>query len=86
MEEDRKVEAALGAFMREAFLLGQDEGALTDTTLLIESGILNSIRVLRVVEFVEDHFNVTMEPEDVRPETFENILSLAQLVRSRGGG
>jgi len=49
-------------------------------TQLIESGILDSLSILRLVSFIEDKFSVKVSPEDVVGENFETVKSIIGFV------
>jgi acyl carrier protein len=47
---------------------------------LLESGILDSMGILEVVEFIEGEFHVTVSDDDLLPENFQSIERIAQFV------
>ena len=55
-------------------------------TSLISSGLIDSLAVLDIIAFLETHFDVQFEPEDLTGENFDCIFSMAELVRSRMKG
>lgn len=46
---------------------------LKHDTPLLESGILDSLSVLKLVLFLEEQFGVVVAPEDLIPENFETV-------------
>jgi len=54
----------------------------TDTQL-IESGILDSLSILRLVSLIDERFGVTVIPEDVVSENFETVKSIAAYIRGK---
>lgn len=56
---------------------------LPDEPLL--NGLIDSTSMLRLVLFVEERFGVHVEDEDLVPENFETVSSLAAFVDSRRG-
>ncbi len=60
------------------------ERALGATTPLLDEGWLDSLRIVRLVSFVESRFNVAVDLEDLVPENFETVEHIASLIeRSR---
>ena len=55
-----EIREAVHAYILRHFLPGEDPDELTDQTPLITGGILDSIRTLKLVVFLEDTFGVTM--------------------------
>jgi acyl carrier protein len=42
-----------------------DADALTDTTELVDIGIVDSMNVLKLVDFIEETFDFMLDPEDL---------------------
>ena len=53
---------------------------LTDQDLLIESGIIDSLGIMTLLTFLEDKFSIQIPSEDLMPENFSSISSIAALV------
>ena len=51
---EQDIKATLKTYILNEFLPGEDPAALTDTTALVTTGILDSIAVLKVVTFLEN--------------------------------
>jgi acyl carrier protein len=61
------------------------DSPIKEDTALIESGILDSLSILKLVLFLEDRFKVKVSPEDVVPENFETVQAICRYLRSRLG-
>lgn len=59
---------------------------LGDHDHLLEQGILDSLGVLDVVAFLEEEFGVVLADEELTPEHFQSVVSLAALVASKTNG
>ena len=77
-EED--IKAKLKSFMFNEYLPGEDPAALTDTTPLMTTGILDSIAVLKVVTFLEETFGINIEPHEAVVENLNTLADVARLV------
>ena len=64
------------------FLPGEDASNLHDDTPLKASGILDSVSTLKLVSYVEDTFNVTVEPHEASSE-FDRIDEIAGLIERK---
>jgi acyl carrier protein len=47
---------------------------------LIETGILDSMGIVKIVAFIEEEYQIKVEDEDLLPENFEKICSIAELI------
>lgn len=61
--------------------------AVGDEDPLLRTGILDSLGILEVVSFLETEFGITVADEELVPESFESIATMARFVdRKRGNG
>ena len=65
-------------FVRDAALL-----PLTDDAPLLDSGILDSLSLLRLVVFLEERFGITMGDADLLPENFASVEAICCYLRTR---
>ncbi len=59
---------------------------LADDTSLLESGILDSLSLLRLVVFLEERFGITMGDADLLPENFASVNTICAYLRAREQG
>ena len=59
---------------------------LANDTLLLESGILDSLSLLRLVVFLEEHFGISMGDADLLPENFASVNTICAYLRAREPG
>ena len=77
------IKATLKTYILNEFLPGEDPAALTDTTALVTTGILDSIAVLKVVTFLENQFGIVLEPHEAVVENLNTLPDIARLVMSK---
>jgi acyl carrier protein len=77
------IEQVVRRYVLEEFLPGEDPNELTDSTLLITSGIMDSIKTLKLVAFLEETFSITLAAHETDAEHLDTIAQIAQLVRSK---
>jgi len=53
---------------------------LTNSTSLIESGIIDSLGVMKMIAFVEQKYSVTLNSDDLVPENFETLDAITALL------
>ena len=83
MTDEQTIKATVKTFILNEFLPGEDPAALTDTTALVTTGILDSIAVLKAVTFLENQFGITIEPHEAVVENLNTLSDMAQLVMSK---
>jgi acyl carrier protein len=81
--DKQDITALVKTFVLNEFLPGEDPAALTDTTPLMTTGILDSIAVLKVVTFLENEFHITIEPHEAVVDNLNTISDIARLVMSK---
>ena len=74
---EQVTESRIRAYIVENFLLGSDDGFDAGASLL-HSGILDSTGVMEVVDFLEETFSITIDPEEL---TVDNLDSVERIVR-----
>ncbi|HEU4724431.1 MAG TPA: acyl carrier protein [Candidatus Eisenbacteria bacterium] len=63
--------------------------AIGDEDPLLRTGILDSLGILEVVAFIESEFGIAVADEELVPESFESIATMARFVdgkRDHEGG
>jgi acyl carrier protein len=73
------VEESIRRFVFQRFPIAQTKELGNDDSLL-EKGILDSLGVLEIVGFLEQEFQITVNDEDLAPENFASISSMAAYV------
>jgi len=56
---------------------------IIDTDPLLETGILDSLGILEVVTFIEHEFHIILNDDDLVPENFHSMESIAEFVKKR---
>jgi len=83
MMDQETIKATVKNFVLNEFLPGEDPAALTDTTALVTTGILDSIAVLKVVTFLENQFGITIEPHEAVVENLNTLSDIGRFVISK---
>lgn len=83
MIEQSKIQETVKAFILKEFLEGEDPAALTESTELISSGVLDSLATLKLVTFLEQQFNIQVAAHEADAEHLNTLQLIATLVRSK---
>ena len=59
---------------------------LSNDTSLLKGGILDSLSLLRLVVFLQDRFEVTVDETDLLPENFDSVDAICAYLRAREPG
>jgi acyl carrier protein len=78
--EEAITETKVRRFLEESFPLVK---TVDNDSLLLGTGLLDSLAVLEVVGFVEREFHITVLDEDLTPENFRTIKSIAAFVSQK---
>lgn len=77
------IEAQIRQYVRENFILGQEDLELSDQDSFLESGIIDSTGILELVAFVEESFDIEILDEEMLPENLDSISNAANFIRSK---
>ena len=77
------IEAAIKQFILAEFLPGEDPAALTEAAPLVTSGLIDSIATLKMVAFLEERFQVSIQAHEIDVEHMNTVADMACLVRSK---
>jgi acyl carrier protein len=59
---------------------------LANDTSLLKGGILDSLSLLRLVVFLQDRFQLTVDETDLLPENFDSVDAICAYLRAREPG
>jgi acyl carrier protein len=68
-------------FVQDAALL-----PLANAAPLLETGVLDSLSLLRLVLFVQERFGIVVDDVDLVPEDFASVDAICAYLRSKVGG
>lgn len=59
------------------------KGSIGDELLLIESGRLDSLGILKLVSAIEEKFGINVCDEELIPENFQTVDDIMRLIESK---
>ena len=65
----------------EKQLIGDGRTKVSETTPLIEDGIVDSMGLMQIVTFIEDRTGLRISDDDVTPDNFETVAAIGELVK-----
>lgn len=72
--------SALVTFIGEEFLSGEARSELTDTTPLMESGVLDSLRVALLLTHIRDELGLYVTPAKIDIHHFRDVRTIAGML------
>jgi acyl carrier protein len=83
VQTEGDLHSAIKGYILSEFLPGEDPAALADHTPLIATGILDSIATVKLVSFLEERFQITIEPHEADVEHLNTVADIVNLVRAK---
>lgn len=71
--------ATIRNFIVETFLFG-DASGLNDETSFMETGIIDSLGILKVADFIEHSYDVKLTQEQFVPENLDSIENIVRFL------
>jgi len=78
------IDREVRSFLVERFLAGHAENLRDDGSLL--GGVVDSLGVLALVTYLQDHFKIAVEDEDVIPGNLDTVNNLVAFVARKLAG
>jgi acyl carrier protein len=82
MEETNALDDRIRQFILSQFPLARQR-VIQDCDSLLDNGIIDSMGVLELVNFVESEFGILIADDELLPENFQSVHHLAAFVRAK---
>jgi acyl carrier protein len=79
-----KAREKIRTFVVENFLFGDDKG-LTNEASFLENGIIDSMGILELVEYIDAEFKITVADEELLPENLDSIDKIVTFLGRKNG-
>jgi len=83
--QNQHITPAIREFIATRLLYSESGFGYSDETPLFREGILDSLAVVELVEFVQEHFGIKVEQPELRPDNFDSVARLTAFVCSKLG-
>jgi len=81
----RAIEQEVRQFVVENFLLTAGDSQFSDTDSFLETGLVDSMGILNLVEFVRAKYAIPIEDEELVPEHWDSVRQVAEFVQRKLG-
>jgi len=80
-----QVESQIRDFIARSLLYSSEGFPYPDGASLLREGVIDSLGVLELVEFVQKSFGIKVDQQEVVPDNFDSVAKLAGYVRRKQG-
>ena len=80
------MEAVINDYISRELVQDATQLPLGNATPLLETGILDSLGLLRLVVFIQERFGIVVDDLDLVPEHFASVDTICAYLRSSTGG
>ena len=77
------IEQKIRDFIRDNFLMGEDDGNLSSNDSLLEKGIIDSVGILELVSFLEETFDIKVQDEELVPENLDSTAFIVNYIQHK---
>ena len=70
-------------YILENYLFSDDQSALADDDSFLDKGIIDSTGILEVIYFLEDDFGITVEDDEMMPETLDSVNNIVSFIEKK---
>jgi acyl carrier protein len=78
-----EIEAPIRSFIARNLLYSSEGFTHSDEVSLLREGIIDSLGVVELVEFLQSQFEIKVEQQEVRPDNFDSVANMAAYVRRK---
>ncbi len=79
------MEAIINGYISSELVQDASLLPLGNATSLLETGVLDSLSLLRLVVFIQEQFGIVVDDVDLVPENFDTVDAICAYLRSREG-
>jgi len=76
----------LREYLLQKYLKGQPPEGFDDDYNLIDDGLIDSLGMLNLVNYMEKHYQIEFGDHDIVPEHFVSINAMLGFIRQKRGG
>jgi acyl carrier protein len=82
-DDKQNIVFVLRKFISENFLPSAGLDEFEDNDSFMQKGILDSTGVLELIEYIEEHFNISVEDEEIIPDNLDSLAQLTSFINRK---
>ncbi len=71
------------SFVIDTFLFGERDGRFSNDDSFLENGLIDSIGILSLVEFVKERYAISIADEEIVPDNWDSVGRIAVFVQNK---
>jgi len=71
-------------YINEQFADDQQEEPIQPEDDLLSEGVLDSFGMMKLIRFIEDNFDIKVQPEDMTIENFTSVETIVRYISAQG--
>ncbi len=79
----QEVAQEIRGFVVDNFLFGEGDGRFSNQDSFLDKGLIDSMGILTLVEFVKEKYAIPVEDEDLIPDNWDSVQLITNFVQSR---
>src|ERR1700678_662620 len=83
LHQTMEIKTAVRQFIAENVLLGIHQTTIEDTTPLVSGGLIDSIGMIGLVNFLETRFKVEFVPREIDVHSLNTLDQIDELIRKK---
>lgn len=81
MKNEVQIKEEVRNYLKEASLSSGD--SIKDDTMIFDTGVLDSMGLLFLIEFLNEQYQITVEDEKLQPNNFESINNITDFIKRK---
>ncbi len=77
------IEQTIRNFIIENFIFDENPDQLKNDQSFLESGIIDSTGMLELVSFIEEHYDIKMEDEELIPDNLDSVNNVVKFINKK---
>jgi acyl carrier protein len=78
-----QIEEHVRQFVIDNFVFGEDHASFSNDDSFLEKGLVDSMGVLTLVEFVKEAYAIPIEDEELVPENWDSVSRIAAFIQTK---
>jgi len=81
----QQLEQEVRQFIVDNFVFENSNGSFSNEDSFLETGLVDSMSIMTLVEFVKEKYAISIEDEELVPDHWDSVSRIASFVQSRLG-
>jgi len=79
----QEIEQNIRSFVVDNFLFGEENGHFSNDDSFLDKGLIDSMGILTLVEFVKEKYSISIEDEELVPDRWDSVHRIAAFIHGK---